>query len=390
MNLFCQSGEMRRLTAALLCLMWLARSAEAQRDRSAAPSSTAPLSTTSSDLTPAQWRDLDRSVDRGLEFLSTQQEADGSFASLPVAQPAVTSFCVMAYLSRGHMPGEGPFGEQLNRAIDYVVSTQQPSGLLCAISDGSQEWMIGGTYNHAIAGLMLGEVYGMTEATRQTRVATAIERALDFTRREQFEAKRWPDDRGGWRYLRSSGAFDSDLSVTSWHLMFYRSARNAEFEVPEEAVAAAVAYVMQCFEPRQGSFSYGLRSGGRSLFSRGMAGAGIVSLSLAGRHQSEMARRTGVFVLAHPFSDFNRGGLTREDRYYYGAYYCSLAMFQLGGDYFRRFYPDLLQTLVDNQRHDGSWEREANQDGPLGLAYSTSLAILALTPPYQLLPIYQR
>jgi hypothetical protein len=29
-------------------------------------------------------------------------------------------------------------------------------------------------------------------------------------------------------------------------------------------------------------------------------------------------------------------------------------------------------------------------DGPYGSAYTTALAILALTPPYQILPIYQR
>ncbi len=121
-----------------------------------------------------------------------------------------------------------------------------------------------------------------------------------------------------------------------------------------------------------------------------MAGAGILSLALAGEHESDMAQQAAQFVLRHPFTDFNRGGLTREDRYYYGAYYCSQAMFQLGSDYWPKFYPGLLNTLVDNQNRNGSWALEANQDQKFGHTYSTSLAILALTPPYQLLPIYQR
>ena len=37
----------------------------------------------------------------------------------------MTSFCVMAFLSRGHTPGFGPYGKQLDRAIDYVLSCQQ-------------------------------------------------------------------------------------------------------------------------------------------------------------------------------------------------------------------------------------------------------------------------
>ena len=112
-----------------------------------------------------------------------------------------------------------------------------------------------------------------------------------------------------------------------------------------------------------------------------MAGAGIVTLALAGKHETEMAKSAARFILDHPFDRFNRGGLTTEDRFYYAAFYCSQAMFQLGGKNWEAFYPVLLETLVDNQASDGSWEREANQDAGHGFAYSTSLAILSLTPP---------
>ena len=65
-------------------------------------------------------------------------------------------------------------------------------------------------------------------------------------------------------------------------------------------------------------------------------------------------------------------------------------MFQLGGDYWSKFYPPLMKTLVEHQRPDGSWDRESASDGVYGNAYTTALAILSLTPPYQILPIYQR
>ena len=45
-----------------------------------------------------------------LGWLATQQADDGSFPTLPQAQPAVTSLCVLAFLSRGHQPGLGPYG----------------------------------------------------------------------------------------------------------------------------------------------------------------------------------------------------------------------------------------------------------------------------------------
>ena len=79
------------------------------------------------------------------------------------------------------------------------------------------------------------------------------------------------------------------------------------------------------------------------------------------------------------------------DRFFYGAFFCSQAMFQLGGDYWRGFYPILLRTLTDNQRADGSWHLESwGTDRRYGNVYTTALAVLALSPPYQLLPILQR
>ena len=49
-----------------------------------------------------------------------------------------------------------------------------------------------------------------------------------------------------------------------------------------------------------------------------------------------------------------------------------------------------MNVLLENQQADGSWPPEGNRDGYFGSAYTTALVILALSPPYQLLPIYQR
>ena len=83
------------------------------------------------------------------------------------------------------------------------------------------------------------------------------------------------------------------------------------------------------------------------------------------------------------------GSYQGVDRYHYSAYYCSQAAFQLGSEYWSKFYPPLMNALVDHQRPDGSWDLE-HQEAIYGNVYSTSLSILALTPPYQILPIYQR
>jgi hypothetical protein len=341
-------------------------------------------------LDAAQWARLDQSVDRGLQYLSLQQERDGSFKTMNVGQPGVTSLCVLAFLSRGHVPGHGPYGETLNRAIDYVLATQQPNGLLYGLPvahkwdrfDGSHTAI----YNHAIAGLMLTEVYGMTDVPLQQRLRGAIEKALKYTRERQIAPKRRPMDKGGWRYLRPWLQNDSDLSITSWQLMFLRSARNAEFEVPEQFIDEAMNYIRGCFDETQSAFLY---ADTERYVSGGVVGGGILSLALGGEHNTPIARRAGDWILSHQHRTYNGPGPGKLDRYHYSTYYCSQAMFQLGGDYWAQFYPDMMNTLVENQRKDGSWEPESINDGPYGNAYTTALAILALTPPYQILPIYQ-
>ncbi|MEX2287325.1 MAG: hypothetical protein WD648_09565 [Planctomycetaceae bacterium] len=341
-------------------------------------------------LTDAQWQKLDAAVDRGLVFIAKQQSLDGSFPTEASGQPAVTALCVIAFLSRGHIPNEGPYGKQLVRALDYVLDAQALDGtLMVQRVDRIGIAHFEGNYNHAISGLMLGEAYGMAPATHQERMRTAIDLALRLTRQQQTRPKRNPRERGGWRYMRRFGVSDSDLSVTAWELMFLRSARNAEFDVPKEWIDEGMNYVRQTFSTDEGAFRYGLQ-GEDDYVSRGMAGAGIVALALGGDHNTDVAKKAGDYILRNGFERYNRSR-HNEDRYHYSAYYCGQAMFQLGGDYWFNFFPGFLDVLAKNQNSDGSWAAESNMnDSKYGNVYSTALAVLALTPPYQLLPIYQR
>ncbi len=346
-------------------------------------------------LTERQWERLDVAVDKGLKYLATQQSRkDGSFAAPALGQPGITSLCVLAFLSRGHAPQDGPHSVQLDRAIDFVLKTQQKNGLLFDMPVGNQ-WEYGtpthtGIYNHAIAGLMLAEVHGMADPRQSTRIDSAITSAVQFTLDRQRTPKRNAADEGGWRYLRGSTGLrsDADLSITSWQLMFLRSARNNGFEVPVDSVDQALGYVRRSFDRNKGAFKYGQLSPGNHS-TRAVVGSGVLSLSLGGEHQTEIAKAAGDWILQHPFDRYNRVEY-HEERYHYSAFYCSQAMFQLGGDYWARFFPPFMRVLLENQQPDGSWPAESNRDGHFGSAYTTALVILALTPPYQLLPIYQR
>jgi len=344
-------------------------------------------------LQPEQWRRLDRAVDRGLDFLSRHQAGNGSFPTASDGQPGVTSLCVMAFLARGHQPGKGPYGPQLERAIDYVLRIQDPEvGSIFPerYFGGQPPRSFSGNYNHGISGVMLAEVYGMTDSTRHERIRTAITKALEYTRMQQQRRKRNPDERGGWRYVHvfERSVNDADISVTAWQLMFLRAARNAEFNVPNSWIYEALGYVHRSFDANERGFVYALSADERYC-SRAMVGAGVVCLELGGEHQSETAKEAGDWILRHSFEPYNNS-FHPEDRYHYSAFYCTQAMFQLGGEHWRQFFPKFLAVLADAQHADGGWDPESVGDTKYGNVYTSALAILALATPYQLLPIYQR
>jgi squalene cyclase len=341
-----------------------------------------------SALSAQSWQQVEQSIDRALAWLARQQDRDGSFEAPDNAQPAATSLAVMAFLSRGHLPGAGPYGAQIDKAIDYVLECQAANGLLANAPGSGRTDGKTGNYNHGVAGLMLTEVYGLTDRTRAARIKPAILKALQFTRGIQSSPKSHAAEHGGWRYLSSYGANESDLSVTSWQLMFLRSAKNAEFDVPKEQIDEAVAYVLRCWNDRQGLFYY--RRAGDSRWSRGMVGAGILSLALAGQHETAVAQRAGDWLLSQPFRSYGEqvGG---GDRFFYSTYYCSQAMAQLGGRYFKQFFPSIVNVLLRSQQSSGEWPAEPyGGDRVFGNACTTAMAVLSLTPPLQLLPVYQR
>ena len=295
-------------------------------------------------LCPGKWPAVENSVDRALDWLASQQAANGSFPTQPAGQPAVTSLCVLAFLARGHQPGLGPYGKQIERGIDFVLACQMDDGLFSSQppkdshgQDAHEDLMPSHTavYNHAISGLMLGEVFGHVSGARMQAAKKGLIQALQFTRTLQTQSKEFAADRGGWRYLHlryDRSAADSDLSVTAWQILFLRSARNAEFNVPQAYVDEATEFVERCWDEKHGVFNYAIEGGADARSSRGMVGAGILCLSLAGRHQTPEALKAGDWLLAHPFRKFGeRIGV--DDGFFYSAYYCSQAAAQLGGKY---------------------------------------------------------
>ena len=344
-----------------------------------------------------EWTRVENSVNRALATMAEGAKFNGSIGNgKPTGQPAITALAVTAFISCGHTPGHGEYGKFLHDAVDYVLRTQGSHGLFSEVPIGRFHQSTASshtvTYNHAIAGMMLCEVYGLVGEPQSSRVKEAITKAILATYQFQDIQKSSPADQGGIRYIHpmSRSRRTSDLSVTAWHLMFLRSAANAGFPVPEEPIRELVGYIERCYVG-DGQFSYEIGRPGKA--NAAMTGAGAFSLSLAGQHQNPKVLEACRWIADNPYSrDFTEiAGVPRRPsgRPFYTAYYTSQAMAQVGGELWARYYPDLVQTLLMSQTKSGSWPH-SNSDQIFGNTYTTALAVLALTPPYQILPIYQR
>ncbi|HVS34912.1 MAG TPA: prenyltransferase/squalene oxidase repeat-containing protein [Gemmataceae bacterium] len=351
-----------------------------------------------------EMKELDRHIDDALAFLQKQQLQDGGWmagngirGAGGQAHPAVTSLCVMAFLSAGHVPGEGRYGAAVEKGIRYVLQCQLPNGLIARGAAGNQEM-----YTHGISTLMLAEAAGMTDGDLGDEIRKKLHDAVNVILTAQ--RKKEGPGKGGWRYTVADFDPSSDISVTGWQIMALRAAKNVGCDVPAERIDAAVAFIKRCHDANSGGFDY---QPGSNL-TVPVTGTSILALELCGKdqHRSDLVIRAGDFLLKQVVERYNNGPFNNGislfgNFHYYGVYYVSQAMFQLGGNYWDAYRPVLHGILYRDQLprdasadYGGSWGSGLRPirggDGGYGANYCTAMCVLALTVEYRYLPIYQR
>lgn len=327
---------------------------------------------------------IDQSLEKALAYLAKTQHKEGYWPSGLGKSTAVSSLAVMAFLAKGYTPGTGPYGKQIDRGIDFVLRTQRRNGLLCP--GGNQR---GPMYSHGISALMLSEVSGMVDKARQERIDKALPHAIRLILTAQ-QVRKSGVHKGGWRYQAHSA--DSDISLTGWSLMALRSARNNGSPVPDKAIADAVGFVLRCRAKAharpavKGKPAPGVGFAYQPGQAPGMArtGTAVLCLELCGKHRCKEALDGGDWILAHPVRHFG------ASYFYYGLYYCSQGMFQLGGKHWQQFAPHMYEMMLKFQRKDGSWPQAAGGEAQAGACYATAMGVLAVSVSYRQLPIYQR
>lgn len=311
---------------------------------------------------------LDTSITRGLAWLARKQSPDGSFGDDRWGRSvAITSLAAISFMADGNLPGRGPYGENVDRALKHVLENCTESGLIAGDTAAAP------MYGHGFATLFLCEVYGMTgggpDAATATKLHNAVLRAVRLIVTTQ-------NDEGGWRYNPVPN--DADVSVTICQIMALRSARNAGLDVPKTTIDRAVDYIRRC-QNDDGGFKYQLVPG-PSAWPR--SAAGIASLYYSGVYEDKQIDK-GLDYLRDSAMP---GKIDRSSpHYFYGHYYAAQAMYLAGGKNWSEWWTAVRQEMLNNQQADGFW-----QDPGVGDVYGTSMALIVLQMPKRYLPIFQK
>ncbi len=311
---------------------------------------------------------LDPSISRALDFLASHQNPDGSFAS-DGPRIALTALATTSFLSAGHTPGSGKYGLVLQKSLDYLLAAL-PDNAYIGDRDNSR------MYGQGILALTFAEAAGVEDDPgRREKLNAALTKMTRVILTAQSIQKD-PNSAGGWRYAPSSG--DSDLSLTAWNILALRAARDTGIAIPQDAIDRAAAYVLRCHHPQSGGFAY--QPGGQA--SPAMTAVASLTLHLLGKSdQPELAAATR-FLLDNP--------VTLQTRFpCYTLYSTTQAAHQIGEPAWAKIWTNNSTLLFSQQQPDGGYPQSPAGEEP-GRIYSTSLAVLTLTVPYQLLPAYQR
>ena len=315
-----------------------------------------------------------------LKWLAGKQNPDGSWsASDAKNNTGITSFALLAFMSQGHLPGQGEYGPEVAKGTRFLIHSAREDGYLVGPGNGNM-------YCHGLATLALAELWGMAGGEN---IRPVLKKATDLIIRCQ-------NPQGGWRY--DPVPADADISVTIMQVMALRAAKNSGIAVPNQTLDRAISYIRSMQDAASGGFGY--QNNSAPGFSR--TAAGVCVLQFCGQYDAkEIASGVQYLWGKAPFfgteqglgiggREFRggRGGKRGGQHFWYGQYYAAHAMHQVGGKMWRQWYAAAAQLLLEHQSPEGYWDW--NDSEKVGTVYQTSIAVIVLSIPAGYVPIFQR
>jgi hypothetical protein len=310
-------------------------------------------------------RDVREIYDRGLQYLISAQNQDGSLRGSN-SGPGTTGMALMVFLASGEDPNYGLYRDNVRRALRYIIKSQ----------NAETGFLQSSMYHHGFGMLGLAEAYGTVDdrdlwPPGQEKEGRSIGKALELAVRAAITSQK-KNSVGAWRY--SPDSTDADTSVSGAVLVGLLAARNAGIEVPDTCIDKAVSYY-KSMTSNEGQVGYS----GVGGYGESTARTSIATLVFAVARRHDLPQyKAGLSYLTNRLEEIP------QQYPEYSCYYEAQALFQGDVEAWKKWNTRLIQHLKKNQQSDGSFR------GQLGIEVDTSLSLLALALNYRLLPIYER
>jgi hypothetical protein len=288
----------------------------------------------------------------------------------------LTGLSLLAFLGAGHTTERGKFKETVKRAIRAVLWEQTPDGCF-GKKGGAGHWI----YNHAVCTMALCEALGMSR--ERGFLETPCQKAVDFLVGCQNPGM-------GWRYGVKPG--DNDTSCTAWAVCALKAAKIAGLRIPPGSFQGALNWLDKVTDEAYYKTGYTAKgdSGARLADARGfppqeaMTAAAVFCRLLMGEYRRSPKVLGGGAIIKSRLPKWDVGaGLV--DMYYW--YFGTLAMYQLGGRYWKAWNPCVRNALIPTQRRrgceNGSWDPVGAWGKAGGRVYSTAICVLILEVYYR-------
>ena len=275
----------------------------------------------------------EEAVEKALKFLVKRQNANGSFGGKTASHtPAITGLVGMAMLESGSKPGVGPYGSELQKAVNFILSSVREDGVIGTEKSGL-------LYSHAYALRFLAEAQIVSKSKRIEEAITKASKALVDCQ----------NDLDGWRYTINSK--DADSSATACVLIALAKARQAGVEVPQETFDRAIKYLKSC-QSEEGSFNYVAAAPGGMGRSTPRTAAVLSALCLSDVKDAQT--ESGFDYVTKNLDPSNMD----QAHYFYGQFHLATAMRFASDQQFESWHGPVTEQLLKTELPDGSWSRE--------------------------------
>ena len=338
-------------------------------------------------------------VDKALEWLAYHQEADGhweisKYGAAPMGgcvayNEGVSALALLAFLGAGHTDKVGAYKDNVTPAAKWLIGRQLADGSFSAFGNGTSDYHI---YDTALTTLALSELYGMTRDSEfKTAVGASAQKGIDWLYKIQQSTS------GGW-YHGHYGKYSS-ISLTGWVIMAMKSAKVAKLKVPPQMFEGAIKCLNAAADKDAAGYYTKVgytdepNSRYRYAYHKGYttSAIGLVCLEFTG--MGNQADELGGYISEVLPRWDNADRLEREPgadtppQNFYHWYYSTLALFQQGGDRWKKWNEALKTALVPSQCKDGdnagSWPAERAWESTGGRVFTTALGALSLEVYYR-------